>query len=136
MSFGGDAPDEGSGTSFDLTPEQRDNVQLLNELLGGTFAARYRDFCRLSAGMFDLGVSRPLAAHALRELDSSLRATLAGPMGAEAPTDPFLTSKLATARERLQLNFDLIHQATSRNFGCLSLRRLSNTSMREHFMSL
>src|SRR5690242_18828045 len=66
-----------------LSPEQRDTAKLIDRLLGKAFCDRYFDFCRLSAGDFDLRVSSPLAGHALRELDSILRGTLAAPLDAK-----------------------------------------------------
>jgi len=62
--------------AFDLSPEQQETASLLQRLLGSAIANRYVDLCRLSAGAFALNVSRPMAAHALRELDSMLRGTL------------------------------------------------------------
>ncbi|QBQ95927.1 hypothetical protein [Paraburkholderia pallida] len=60
----------------DLSEEQRDTTNLLSHLLGQAFADRYVDFCRLVGEKISLRVSRPLAAHALREFESSLRQTL------------------------------------------------------------
>ena len=59
-----------------LSPEQQDTKRLLGNLLGKAIAARYDDFCRLSTGEFGLNVSKPMAAHALRELESMLRGIL------------------------------------------------------------
>jgi hypothetical protein len=70
--------------TFDLSPERQQTADLLQRLLGSAIASRYVDFCRLSAGAFALNVSRPLAAHALRELDSMLRGALEVPMEARA----------------------------------------------------
>jgi hypothetical protein len=64
----------------DLSPEQQNTTALIRQLLGKSLADRYVDFCRLASGAFPLRVSIPLAAHALRELESILRQTLAGPM--------------------------------------------------------
>ena len=69
-------------SSFELSSEQRDTRNLLHELLGQSIAARYEDFCRLSAGAFALNVSEPIAAHALREMESMLRGILEVPMEA------------------------------------------------------
>jgi hypothetical protein len=88
--------------TFDLSPEQRDTANLLNELLGQTIAARYEDFCRLSAGAFALNVSKPMAAHALRELDSMLRYVLAVPMEAVAVEEAGFQDKLKDARKQLR----------------------------------
>lgn len=71
-----------------LPPEQQDTARLLSELLGKAIAARYEDFCHLSMGVFALNVSKPMAAHALRELESMLRAVLAVPMEAVAMDGP------------------------------------------------
>ncbi len=60
----------------DLSDEQREIIKTLRHLLGQTFADRYVDFCLLVSGNLPLRVSRPLAAHALREFESSLRKTL------------------------------------------------------------
>jgi hypothetical protein len=70
--------------TFDLSAEQQHTAALLYRLLGKAIADRYVDFCRLAAGRFGLRVSRPLAAHVLRELDSMLRHVLAVPMEAKA----------------------------------------------------
>ncbi len=59
-----------------LTSEQQDTAKLLEELLGKTVADRYVDFCKLSSGSLGLRVSSPMAAHALREMDSIFRETL------------------------------------------------------------
>jgi hypothetical protein len=64
----------------DLSPEQQNTAALIRQLLGKSMADRYIDFCRLASGALPLRVSVPLAAHALRELESVLRQTLAGPM--------------------------------------------------------
>jgi hypothetical protein len=65
---------------FDLSREQQDTAALILRLLGRRIADRYVDFCRLAAGAVPLRVSSPLAAHALRELDSILRQALEVPM--------------------------------------------------------
>src|ERR1700730_10956442 len=75
----------GSGDDpFALTPEQHHIVALLERLLGRAIANRYVDFSRLAS--FDTGLcaSRPMAAHALRELDSMIRDALVVPMEAKA----------------------------------------------------
>jgi hypothetical protein len=66
--------------TFDLSPQQQEMTSLLQRLLGNAIANRYVDFSRLAAGAFALNVSRPIAAHALRELDSMLRSALQVPM--------------------------------------------------------
>jgi hypothetical protein len=65
--------------SLAVSAEQQDTSRLVDQLLGATVADRYLDFCRLSAGDTGLRVSRPLAAHALRELDSMIRRSLEVP---------------------------------------------------------
>jgi hypothetical protein len=93
--------------TFDLSSEQRDTVRLLDDLLGQAIAARYEDFCRLSSGAFALNVSKPMAAHALRELDSMLRGVLAVPMEAIAVAEEGFQDKLNDARKQLRaLKFD------------------------------
>jgi hypothetical protein len=93
--------------AFDLSPEQQDTLALLQRLLGKAIADRYADFCRLSAGAFDFNVARPMAAHALRELDSMLRSILEVPMEAKATTSQDDVGKIAKARKQLNaLGFD------------------------------
>ena len=65
-----------SDESGNLTSEQQDTAKLLEELLGKAVADRYVDFCKLSAGSLGLRVSLPMAAHALREMDSIFRETM------------------------------------------------------------
>jgi hypothetical protein len=90
-----------------LPPEQQDTARLLSELLGKAIAARYEDFCRLSMGLFDLNVSKPMAAHALRELDSVLRGVLAVPMDAVAVVGRETKEKLEAAERALKdLGYD------------------------------
>jgi hypothetical protein len=89
--------------SFDLTPEQQHTASLLRRLLGKAVADRYIDFCRLAAGAFALNVSRPVAAHALRELDSMLRQVLSVSMEAKAPEEPENANKLDEARKALAM---------------------------------
>jgi hypothetical protein len=68
---------------FALTPEQADTVTLLDRLFGHAIASRYVDFCRLATSATELSVTRPLAAHALRELESMIRSSLEVPMDAK-----------------------------------------------------
>jgi len=75
---------------------------MIRDLLGKAVASRYADFCRLSAGMFALNASKPMAAHALRELDSMLRGILAAPMEAIAPQDPNEKTNQKEVRKRLK----------------------------------
>ncbi len=107
--------DESTNT-FDLSPEQEDTASLLERLLGKAIADRYVDFCRLAAGAFALKVSRPVAAHTLRELDSMLRHVLEVPMEARAPEQPGDAERLDEARRQLSaLGFDevAIQRATN-----------------------
>jgi hypothetical protein len=76
-----------SAEPFGLSEEQADTDRLLRQLLGTAIAYRYADFCRLSSGRLPLTVSRPLAGHALRELDSLIRHVLAVPMDARVVDD-------------------------------------------------
>jgi len=88
--------------AFDLSPEQQETASLLQRLLGSAIVNRYVDFCRLAAGAFALKVSRPLAAHALRELDSMLRGALEVPMEARAPETAEDVEKIALTRKQLR----------------------------------
>lgn len=92
---------ENSTNTFDLSPEQRDTARLLDELLGQAIAARYEDFCRLSSGAFAIHAAKPMALHALRELNSMLRGVLAVPMGAVEVLDEDFKERLESARNRL-----------------------------------
>ncbi|VVC84267.1 hypothetical protein [Sideroxydans sp. CL21] len=73
--------------TYDLSAEQQDTATLLERLLGKTVSDRYVDFCRLAAGAFSLRVSHPVAAHALRELESTIRYALIVPLEAHAPQE-------------------------------------------------
>jgi len=77
---------EESPNTFYLSAEQQNTASLLERLLGKAIADRYSDFCSLAAGASSLRVSRPIAAHALRELESIIRSVLAVPMDA-TPSD-------------------------------------------------
>jgi hypothetical protein len=93
--------------AFDLSPEQQDTLALLQRLFGKAIADRYTDFCRLADGAFDLHVARPIAAHALRELDSMLRHVLEVPMDAKAADDRDNAEKVEKAKQDLiALGFD------------------------------
>ena len=93
--------------AFELSREHQHTASLLQRLLGKAIADRYVDFCRLAAGAFTLNVSRPVAAHALRELDSTLRHILEVPMEAKASEQPQHASRLEEARTQLEaLGFD------------------------------
>ena len=99
--------EESSPDSVGLSEEQADTDKLLRELLGTAIADRYADFCRLASGTLPLTVSRPLAGHALRELDSLIRHVLATPMDARAASDPEESKRRGEARRILkQMDFD------------------------------
>ncbi len=85
-----------------LSAEQADTDRLLRQLLGTAIADRYADFCRLASGTLPLTVSRPLAGHALRELDSLVRHVLAVPMEAQAIDDDEQTKLRHKARRMLK----------------------------------
>jgi hypothetical protein len=87
--------------TFELSPEQQDTAALLRRLLGKAITDRYIDFCRLAAGAFPLVVSTPMAAHALRELESMLRHVLEVPMEAKASESPEDTTRRDAARKQL-----------------------------------
>ena len=102
--------------AFDLAPEQRDTSTLLQRLFGSAIADRYTDFCRLAAGACELRVARPVAAHALRELDSLLRHVLETPMDAKATEDSKTAEQIEKARQSLiEQDFDepAIQRATN-----------------------
>jgi hypothetical protein len=96
---------EDAANTFELTREQKDTADTLEHLLGKAIANRYIDFCRLCSGAFALTVSRPLASHALRELDSLLRHVLETPLEAKAAADP-------TEREKLNYSGNIRQQTT------------------------
>lgn len=75
---------QGLREAFALSPEQQDTGALLERLLGPAVAQRYKDVHQLAAGATGLQVTVPLAAHAIREVESTIRDTLAAPLGAEA----------------------------------------------------
>jgi hypothetical protein len=90
-----------------LSPEQVDTDLLLRRLLGTAIADRYADFCRLVSGALPLTVSRPLAGHALRELDSLIRYVLAVPMEARAEDSQEEVERRRKAKVALKaLGFD------------------------------
>jgi hypothetical protein len=116
--------------TFELSSEQRDTRNLLHELLGQSIAARYEDFCRLSAGVFVLNVSTPVAAHALRELESLLRSVLEVPMEAVAIEEPGHDVKSEAARKLLaKLKFD--QEAINRAIRALEPRINHKTQVRK-----
>lgn len=101
----------------DLSSEQQDTAKLLEELLGKTVADRYVDFSKLSAGSLGLRVSSPMAAHALREMDSILRETLEdlagvnpGPSGTELEKH----KEAAEALRKIGFDEDAIARSVSR----------------------
>jgi hypothetical protein len=90
-----------------LSAEQADTNRLIRQLLGTAVADRYVDFCRLASGALPLIVSRPLAGHALRELDSLVRHVLATPMEAKAPDNAAEARRRREARAKLkEMGFD------------------------------
>lgn len=97
----------GVNYSSELMPEQADTANLLERVLGRAIANRYVDFCRLSSGAFELRVSRPIAGHALRELESTLRDALKVPLEVKAVGATIDPKKLDAARRALeQIGFD------------------------------
>src|ERR1700679_2296830 len=100
-------PMPGRANVFDLTEEQQNTAGLLERLLGKTVSDRYIDFCRLSAGAFDLRVPSPLAGHALREMESILRRTLAAPFEAVVVATEGEQARAQTALDALRdLGYD------------------------------
>lgn len=88
----------------ELTAEQKDTANLLERVFGRAITNRYVDFCRLASGVLELRVSRPLAGHALRELESTLRDSLKVPLevkAAESSTDPDLLKRAKRALEEI-----------------------------------
>lgn len=87
------------------TPEQRDTAQLLRSLFGHPFADRFLDFCRLTNEGADKAVglraTLPLAAHAMREMESFLRQVLRGPFGTADAPPPEVAAKLQQAKDHL-----------------------------------
>src|SRR5437879_4422425 len=90
------------GLSAELSDEQLATHNLLERLLGTAVAHRYRDFCVLATGALDLRVTRPLAGHALREFESTLREALLVPMEAASPADVTNEGELAAAKKALR----------------------------------
>jgi hypothetical protein len=86
----------------DLSQEQQNTAALIQQLLGKSMAVRDVDFCRLASGALPLRVSIPVAAHALRELESILRQTLAGPMEIAVDATPDDLAKVEDARANLR----------------------------------
>lgn len=102
--------------TFDLSPEQQNTTVLIQRLLGKRIADRYVDFCRLAAGAFPLRVSSPIAAHALRELESILRQTLEVPMEVLVTPSSDDIERIGKAKVQLQAlgyNDDEIQRASN-----------------------
>jgi hypothetical protein len=102
--------------TFDLSPEQLNTVALIERLLGKRIADRYVDFCRLAAGAIPLRVSSPIAAHALRELESILRQTLEVPMDVAITPAPEDLDRIEKAKAQLlALGFghDEVHRVSN-----------------------
>src|ERR1700681_4874645 len=98
---------QGQSDTSDLSLEQQNTAALLLRLLGKAISDRYLDFCRLAAGTFALRVPRPVAAHALRELESLIRQVLEVPLDAKAPEIPWDQELVEKARSALvELGFD------------------------------
>jgi hypothetical protein len=90
-----------------LSEEQADINRLLRQLLGTAIADRHVDFCRLSSGRLPLIVSRPLAGHVLRELDSLIRSVLTVPLDARAAdTDQQKALRREARRTLKKMGFD------------------------------
>jgi hypothetical protein len=99
--------EEDKDDSYALFAEQADTDRALRQLFGTAIADRYVDFCRLCSGRLPLKVSRPLAGHALRELDSLIRSVLAASMDALAQEDEQQAKKRAEALGALKdMKFD------------------------------
>jgi hypothetical protein len=86
---------------LDLSPEQQNTATLIRQLLRKSLADRYVDFSRLASGAIPLRISIPVAAHALRELESIVRQTLAGPMEIAVDATPADLKKVEAARTHL-----------------------------------
>jgi len=102
--------------TFNLSPEQQNTATLVRRLLGERIADRYVDFCRLAAGAVSLRVSRPVAAHALREFDSILRQTLEVPMEVAVTPSQDEIRRIEKAKAQLQAlgyNDDEIQRASN-----------------------
>jgi hypothetical protein len=105
---------EDPATNFSPSSEQQETISLVQEFLGPAVAARYEDFCRLSAGVFDLNVTIPLAAHALREMESLLRSVLMGLLEVSIDEEPAQIEKVSKVQEllvSLQYDEDAIERA-------------------------
>jgi hypothetical protein len=88
--------------TFDLSPEQQNTATLIERLLGKRIADRYIDFCHLAAGAIPLRVSSPIAAHALRELESILRQTPKIPMEVAVTPSQEDNDRIEKAKAQLQ----------------------------------
>jgi hypothetical protein len=97
----------------DLNDEDRDTADALRQLLGQTFADRYIDFCRLTSGALPLRVTRPLAAHAIREFESSLRSALIvhGERATEETVDQLTLQQVSEYLSTLNFNRSAIDRA-------------------------
>ena len=97
-----DVPDGSGEDPVSLTPEQHHIVALLERLLGRSTANRYIDFARLTSASSGLRASKPIAAHALRELDSMIRSALVVPMEAKAAENEQDAARLLDALKMLK----------------------------------
>lgn len=86
----------------DLSSEQQNTSALIRQLLGKNIADRYVDCCRLSSGALPIRASIPVAAHAMRELESILRQTLAGPMEISVQASADDVAKTEAAKKLLR----------------------------------
>lgn len=106
MECGGER-EEDKENSYALSAEQADTDRALRQLFGTAIANRYIDFCQLCSGRLPLKVSRPLAGHALRELDSLIRGVLAASMDALAQENEQRAKRRAEALRVLKdMKFD------------------------------
>lgn len=92
---------EASENDSGMTSERRGTAQLLGRVLGEVIADRYVDFCKLAYGQHGLRVSVPVAAHALRELDSIFRGALEEFSNDAPRIDAEENARQAKAREAL-----------------------------------
>ncbi len=87
---------------YDLSIEQRATARMLHELFGQAVAARYEDFCLLCSGSLPLSVSMIMAAHALRELESTLRRVLAVALNVTPESNTADDEKIKQVRKYLK----------------------------------
>ncbi len=115
---------------FALSREQDDTAALLERLLGPAISERYVDFLKLASGKTDLAVTIPLAGHALREIESSIRTILAATMEFELANDPAardIADRLAKAKRA----FDLPEEVISAGLNALKPKDSHTTQIRK-----